>query len=231
MGSTSPFTPFDANQSRFGFGVASRGVLWPSSVSGRSPRPSKITRRILRASISAAEGPVPRYVFAGHAGKGAARQRFREDICRRSACSKMSEARMSAMVACPRCGAPNSPGNLFCSNCGIVLTGSVQQAAIPAPYWPMWPPPPAPHSTSNLTAVLVVLVIVILVALAGVAAVFLRREGQIPPPSPAPAVGGFVARSAAGTNWTLTITSAPTALSPSAPQQSILTRLGASAPP
>src|SRR3989449_3619651 len=115
----------------------------------------------------------------------------------------MSEARTSAMVACPRCGAPNSPGNQFCSNCGIVLTGSVQQAAIPAPYWPMWPPPPAPHSTSNLTAVLVVLVIVILVALAGVAAVFLRRPGQIPPPSPSPAAGVFVATAADGTNSTL----------------------------
>src|SRR5437879_2708183 len=92
MGSTSPFTPFDANQSRFGFGVASRGVLWPSSVSGRSPRPSKITRRILRASISAAEGPVPRYVFAGCALTAAPHQRFREDICRRSACSEVPEA-------------------------------------------------------------------------------------------------------------------------------------------
>jgi len=136
---------------------------------------------------------------------------------------------MSAMVACPRCGAPNSPGNLFCSNCGIVLTGSVQPAAIPTPYPPMWPPPPAPHSTSNLTAVLVVLVIVILVALAGVAAVFLGRQVQVPTTSPARAVGVFVARSADGTNWTLTITSAPTALSPSAAKLSIVTSLGASA--
>jgi len=134
---------------------------------------------------------------------------------------------MSAMVACPRCGAPNSPGNLFCSNCGIVLTGSVQPAAIPAPYPPMWPP--APRSTSNLTAVLVVLVIVILVALAGVAAVFLGRQIQVPTTSPARAVGVFVARSADGTNWTLTITSAPTALSPSAAKLSIVTSLGTSA--
>src|SRR2546427_114913 len=92
IGSTSPFTPFDANQSRFGFGVASSGVLWPSSMSGRSPRPSKITRRILRASISAAEGPVPRYVFPGGTPKSGPHQRFREDICRRSACSRLPEA-------------------------------------------------------------------------------------------------------------------------------------------
>src|SRR2546421_13120373 len=126
----------------------------------------------------------------------------------------MSEARMSAMVACPRCGAPNSPGNQFCSNCGIVLTGSTQPAAIPVPYLPMWPPPPAPHSTSNLTAVLVVLVIVILVALAGVAAAFLRREGQVPTPSPPPAGGGFLSGSAHRTNWDLTITPCPPAPSP-----------------
>src|SRR3989475_3388865 len=135
--------------------------------------------------------------------------------------------RMSAMFACPRCGAPNSPGNLFSWNCGLVLAGSVQPAAIPAPYPPMWPP--APRSTSNLTAVLVVLVIVILVALAGVAAVFLGRQIQVPSPSAARAVGVFVARSADGTNWTLTITSARTALSPSAAKLSIVTSLGASA--
>src|SRR3989454_8732785 len=134
----------------------------------------------------------------------------------------MSEARTSAMVACPRCGAPNSPGNQFCSNCGIVLTGSVQQAAIPAPYWPMWPPPPAPHSTSNLTAVLVVLVIVILVALAGVAAVFLGRPVQVPPPSPSPALGCFRARSSHRTQRTPKITSAPPALSPSPPEHLIV---------
>src|SRR5947209_5435057 len=92
MGSTSPFTPSDANPSRFGLGVASRGVSWPSSVGGRAPRPSKITRRILRASSSAAEGPVHRYVFAGCALTAAPHQRFREDICRRSACSEVPEA-------------------------------------------------------------------------------------------------------------------------------------------
>src|SRR5207249_12128233 len=51
IGSTSPFTPFAANQSRFGRGVDSSGVLCPSSVSGRSPNPSKMTRRILRSSM------------------------------------------------------------------------------------------------------------------------------------------------------------------------------------
>src|SRR3989442_149187 len=55
-------------------------------------RPLSLTRRIWRASITAAEGPVPRYVFAGRTGKEAAHQSFREHICRRSACSKMSEA-------------------------------------------------------------------------------------------------------------------------------------------
>src|SRR2546428_1803273 len=87
-----PATRCSVPSRSFGFGVASRGVLWPSSVSGRSPRPSKITRRILRASISAAEGPVPRYVFAGCALTAAPHQRFREDICRRSACSEVPEA-------------------------------------------------------------------------------------------------------------------------------------------
>src|SRR2546422_8992149 len=138
----------------------------------------------------------------------------------------MAEARTYAMVACPRCGAANSPGNQFCSNCGIVLTGSVQPAAIPTPYLPMWPPPPAPHSTSNLTAVLVVLVIVILVALAGVAAVFLGGEAPTPTKSPAPAVGGFVARAADGKNRTPTTPSAPPALSPSPPQPWVLDRPG-----
>ena len=133
---------------------------------------------------------------------------------------------MSAMVACPRCGAPNSPGNLFCSNCGIVLTGSVQPAAIPAPYPPMWPPAPAPRATGNLTAIVVVLVIVILVALAGVAAVLVGRQISITPPSPR-VMGVVVARSADGTNWTLTITSVPTGLFPSTAKLAILTSGGA----
>src|SRR2546422_193546 len=40
---------------------------------------------------------------------------------------------MSAMVACPRCGAPNSLGNLFCSNCGVPLTASVPPGLFPSP--------------------------------------------------------------------------------------------------
>ena len=133
---------------------------------------------------------------------------------------------MSAMVACPRCGAPNSLGNLFCSNCGVPLTTSVPPATIPAPYPPMWPPAPAPRATGNLTAIVVVLVIVILVALAGVAAVLVGRQISITPPSPR-VMGVVVARSADGTNWTLTITSVPTGLFPSTAKLAILTSGGA----
>jgi len=132
------------------------------------------------------------------------------------------------MVACPRCGAPNPPGNQFCSNCGIALTASVQQATIPAPYPPMWPPAPAPRSSSNLTAVVVVLVIVILVALAGVAAVFLGRQITVTSPSPR-VLAVVVARSADGTNWTLTITSVPTGLYPSTAKLAVITSGGATA--
>src|SRR2546422_6321165 len=128
------------------------------------------------------------------------------------------------MVACPRCGAPNSLGNLFCSNCGIPLTTSVPPATILAPYPPMWPPAPAPRATGNLTAIVVVLVIVILVALAGVAAVLVGRQISITPPSPR-VMGVVVARSADGTNWTLTITSVPTGLIPSTAKLAILTRV------
>src|SRR2546428_10914165 len=130
----------------------------------------------------------------------------------------MSEAPTSAMFACPRCGAPNPPGNQFCSNCGIALTASVQPATIPAPYSPMWPPALAPPSTSNLTAIVVVVVIVILVALAGVAAVLVG--GQISAPiTPAPRVmGGVDGRSADGQNLAPTITSLPTGLDPSTPK-------------
>src|SRR3989454_133855 len=130
------------------------------------------------------------------------------------------------MVACPRCGAPNSLGNLFCSNCGVPLTTSVPPATIPAPYPPMWPPAPAPRATGNLTAIVVVLVIVILVALAGVAAVLVGRQISITPPSPR-VMGVVVARSADGTNWTLTITSVPTGLFPSTAKLAILTSGGA----
>jgi len=77
----------------------------------------------------------------------------------------------------------------------------------------MWPPAPAPRSSSNLTAVVVVLVIVILVALAGVAAVLLGRQISVTPPS-LRVMGVVVARSADGTNWTLTITSVPTVTDP-----------------
>jgi len=133
------------------------------------------------------------------------------------------------MFACPRCGAPNPPGNQFCSNCGIALTASVQPATIPAPYSPMWPPALAPPSTSNLTAIVVVVVIVILVALAGVAAVFVGRQISVPI-SPSPRVMGVVvARSADGTNWTLTITSVPTGLYPSTAKLAVATSGGATA--
>src|SRR3989442_15467625 len=89
----------------------------------------------------------------------------------------------------------------------------------------MWPPAPAPRATGNLTAIVVVLVIVILVALAGVAAALVGRQISITPPSPR-GMGAVVARSADGTNWTLTITSVPTGLIPSTAKLAILTRGG-----
>ncbi len=93
----------------------------------------------------------------------------------------------------------------------------------------MWPPAPPPPSTSNLTAIVVVLVIVILVALAGVAAVFVGRQISIPI-TPSPRVMGVaVARSADGTNWTLTMTSVPTGLYPSTAKLAVLTSGGATA--
>ncbi len=109
------------------------------------------------------------------------------------------------------------------------MTASVQPSTIPAPYSPMWPPAPPPPSTSNLTAIVVVLVIVILVALAGVAAVFVGRQISIPI-TPSPRVMGVaVARSADGTNWTLTMTSVPTGLYPSTAKLAVLTSGGATA--
>ena len=108
------------------------------------------------------------------------------------------------------------------------MTTSVLPATIPAPYPPMWPPAPAPRSSSNLTAVVVVLVIVILVALAGVAAVLLGRQISVTPPS-LRVMGVVVARSADGTNWTLTITSVPTGLYPSTAKLAVITSGGATA--
>src|SRR5207245_3960479 len=83
------------------------------------------------------------------------------------------------------------------------------------------------HSTSNLTAIVVVVVIVILVALAGVAAVFVGRQISVPI-TPSPRVMGVaVARSADGTNWTLTMTSVPTGLYPSTAKLAVITSGGA----
>jgi len=133
------------------------------------------------------------------------------------------------MVACPRCGAQNSTGNQFCSNCGVPLTASVQPATIPVSYPPMWTPTPAPPSTSNLTAIVVVLVIVILVVLAGLAAVLVGRQVVIQP-GPSPRVMGVaVGRSGDGTNWTLLITSVPAGLSPATARLMIATSGGATA--
>ena len=139
---------------------------------------------------------------------------------------------MAATRGCPRCGAANTIGNQFCSNCGLLLTSSARQAAAPLPPPTTWLPSP-PRSTNNLTVLVVVFFIVIVGVLAGVAAVIWGR--QIPTSVPPPVGGGprvmgiNQAVSGDGTNWSLLITSTPTGLTTSAVKLTITTSGGSTA--
>lgn len=97
----------------------------------------------------------------------------------------------------------------------------------------MMSPAPAPPSSENLTLIVVVILVVgVVVVLAAVfAAVLYGRQLSAPTgPGPGPRVIGIAeARSSDGTNWILTFTTVPTALSPYNTMLAILTASGATA--
>ncbi len=133
---------------------------------------------------------------------------------------------MEVVIAayCPSCGAASAPSDRYCGNCGtptIVTPGYV-------PYVPMAPP------AHDRTAMIVVIVIVlVVVGSIGVSALlYVMVSGLIQGPSFMPiAIGATVARSADGTNWTITFTSVPTNVNPSVTYFGLITASGIQAMP
>ena len=144
---------------------------------------------------------------------------------------------MSAAV-CPRCGFANAPENRFCANCGNPMSATIGAATPPAPF--AGPPPaswtgvPPPRSSTSGATIAIILVVVLVAALVAAVALII---GLTPAGPPVPtgngprAIGIAPARSADGTNWTLTFTSVPSGLTTSIVRLTLITGGGSTALP
>ncbi len=113
------------------------------------------------------------------------------------------------MVYCSNCGAVLVPPYRFCEKCG-----HPPPAPMGTPPYYVHPPPPRSDHTALLIVLVVVLVIVLPVVVA--AALYMMVSGLITGPGSPTPIALAVARSANGTYWVLTFTSAPSGMSASA---------------
>lgn len=127
---------------------------------------------------------------------------------------------------CGQCGRPLSPGATSCSACGTPVGDASPSPLAQTTYYA--PPISPPPTTIHMGLVLGIVGVVVVGLVLGVYVVYnLARTPTLPPTGGPKAIGVAVAKSADGTNWTLTFTSVPTGLSPATTYLTLMSSSGA----